>query len=332
MRLIHRLGKIFLGQMSRRLPSLTSLRSFEAAARHMSFVGAADELFVTPAAVGFQIKQLEEELGGALFIRKHRAIELTDKGRVLQKKLGQVFETIQLAWDEAHEPLKEVVLNVSGPARAVHGWVLPALSKAQNERPDIRIAWDLSKQNRDIANGKIDMAIRWAREPDSDLHWEPLLRTWFTPVVRPDVGRFIRRPEDVLKLGLINVEFALDPEVHEPTWAIWCRMNDLEPPGVYAVTCADTASAVETTLATGHVALAGSFLASEHLLSGDLVAPFDTAVVPFSRFWLVCRKGMEKSSEYQWFLRAILKGGAEIDTLLGDRAVFHPDGTSASIP
>ena len=66
--------------MSQRLPSLTSLRTFEAAARLLSFAKAAEELSVTPAAVGFQIKQLEEELGAPLFIRKHRAIELTPIG------------------------------------------------------------------------------------------------------------------------------------------------------------------------------------------------------------------------------------------------------------
>ena len=321
------MGKIFLCQMSKRLPSLTSLRTFEAAARHLSFARAADELFVTPAAVGFQIKQLEEELGGMLFIRKHRAIELTDKGQALQKNLGRVFETIQVAWDEAHEPLQETVLTISGPARAVHSWIMPALSRAKSQRPDIRISWDLSKQNRDIASGKIDMAIRWALQPDGDLHWTPLLRTWFTPLVRPDVARFVRRPGDLIKHGLINVEFSMDPGNEEPTWATWLRLNGLEPPASYAVTCADTASAVETAIATGHVAIGGSFLASDHLGKGELVAPFGTAIAPFSRFWLVCRKGMETSPEHQWFQDAARAGTVAIDTLSKDMDIFHPDGS-----
>lgn len=316
--------------MSKRLPSLTSLRTFEAAARNLSFARAADELFVTPAAVGFQIKQLEEELGGTLFIRKHRAIELTDKGQMLQKNLGRVFETIQFAWDAAHEPVQETVLTVSGPARAVHSWIMPALSRAKSQRPDIRISWDLSKQNRDIASGKIDIAIRWALEPDGDLHWTPLLRTWFTPLLRPDVGRFVRRPGDLLKQGLINVEFPLDPGNKEPTWAAWYRINGLEPPESYAVTCADTASAVETALATGHVAIGGSFLAHEHLTNAALVAPFDTAVAPYSRFWLVCRKGLERTSEHQWFLDAVHAGTVAIDALSKDMEIFHPDGSQVS--
>ncbi len=324
------MSKIFLCQMSKRLPTLTSLRTFEAAARNLSFVRAADELFVTPAAVGFQIKQLEEELGGLLFIRKHRAIELTEKGQLLLNNLGHVFETIQAAWDEAHEPLDETVLKVSGPAKAVHGWVMPALSGAKGLRPDVRISWDLSKQNRDMASGKIDLAIRWALEPEGDFHWEPLLRTWFTPIMRPDVARFIKRPVDLEKHGLIDVEFALDPGSDEPTWVSWYRINGLQPPKTYAVSCADTASAVETAVATGHVAIGGSFLAGDQLKKGELLAPFDTAIVPFSRFWLVCRKGMESTSEYRWFLTAVCEGAATIDELVSGIDLFHPDGSTVA--
>ena len=66
--------------MSDRLPPLTALRAFDAAARHMSFAKAAEELNVTPAALSFQIKSLEEHLGAPLFRRLNRAVELTEAG------------------------------------------------------------------------------------------------------------------------------------------------------------------------------------------------------------------------------------------------------------
>ena len=69
--------------MSDRLPPLTALRAFEAAARHMSFAKAAEELSVTPAALSFQIKSLEEHLGQQVFHRLNRAVELTEAGRAL---------------------------------------------------------------------------------------------------------------------------------------------------------------------------------------------------------------------------------------------------------
>jgi len=321
------LGKLSLCQMSKRLPSLTSLRTFEAAARHLSFAKAAHELFVTPAAVGFQIKQLEEELGGTLFLRKHRAVELTDRGGELFADLGPAFKTIQSAWDSAHEPVETTILKVSGPAKAVHSWVLPAISNAKDRRPDLRISWDLSKQIRDVSKGDVDMAIRWALEPEGDLHWEPLLRTWFTPLMRPDVARYVERPSDIGKQGLIGVDFALDPGSEESTWSSWHRVNDLKPPTDFAVTCADTASAVETAIATGHLAIAGSFLASAPLTNSELIAPFETAIVPFSRFWLVCRKGLETTPEYRWFLSVLRQSAKEIDVQSKEMRLFHTDGS-----
>lgn len=315
--------------MSNRLPSLTSLRTFEAAARHLSFAKAAHELFVTPAAVGFQIKQLEEELGGALFLRKHRAVELTRKGRTLVSNLGSVFSTIQDAWDAAHEPIETKVLKISGPAKAVHSWVLPAIADAKDQPPDLKIVWDLSKQNRDLSGGEVDIAIRWGLEPQGALHWEPLLRTWFTPIMRPEAARFLKRPADLSDLGLIGVDFVLDAGKDGSAWAAWHRVNDLTPPADFAVTCADTASAVETALATGHAAIAGSFLAHEQLASGKLVAPFDTAIAPFSRFWLVCRKGLEETPEYRWLLDTIQRNRKIIDAASAEMRIFHPDGSLA---
>lgn len=324
------LGKLFLCQMPKRHPSLTSLRTFEAAARHLSFAKAAEELFVTPAAVGFQIKQLETELEGPLFLRKHRSVELTNRGRALFVNLESVFKTIQNAWDIAIEPADTKVLKVSGPPRAVHGWLLPAISSTKAHPSGLRISWDMTKQNRDVSNGDVDIAIRWAMEPIGDLHWTPLLRTWFTPVVRPDVARVLKCPAHLAKLGLINVEFALDAGKNEPTWAAWHRVNGLDPPTEFSISCADTASAVETALTTGDVAIAGSFLAAEHLSKGELTAPFNTAIVPFSRFWLLCRKGFERTPEYRWFLSAVRQKAMEIDDLSKEMHLFHPNGSPAS--
>ncbi|MEX0282565.1 MAG: LysR family transcriptional regulator, partial [Arenibacterium sp.] len=84
--------------MSDRLPPLTALRAFDAAARHMSFAKAAEELHVTPAALSFQIKSLEEHLGQPLFRRLNRAVELTEAGRTLAPGAAEGFTTLQTAW------------------------------------------------------------------------------------------------------------------------------------------------------------------------------------------------------------------------------------------
>ncbi|QDC08946.1 LysR family transcriptional regulator [Oceanicola sp. D3] len=313
--------------MKKRLPSLTALRTFECAARNLSFARASKELAVTPAAVGFQIRQLEEELGGALFIRKHRAVELTEKGKTLSARLVPAFKSIHRAWNNALEPDDMTLMRVSGPAKAVHSWVMPALARAQAQMPDVRISWDISKQTRDVASGCVDLAVRWALEPEGDLHWEPALRTWFTPLVQAEAARFLFRPEDLPAQGLIGVEYMLDPGQGESAWDAWFRAMGLAPPLDFAVMCSDTASAVDTAVATGHVALAGSFLASDPLERGTLVALFDTAIMPRSRFWLVCRKGWESSAEFRWFLEAVMEEAKRIDRLAAGMRLLHPDGT-----
>ena len=83
-----------------RLPPLNALRAFEAAARHLSFLKAAEELHVTPGAVSQQVKSLEEQLGLALFRRLPRGVLLTDAGQLYGKRLGQIFEEIRRATSE----------------------------------------------------------------------------------------------------------------------------------------------------------------------------------------------------------------------------------------
>lgn len=312
--------------MARRLPSLTALRSFEAAARHLSFKLAATELCVTPAAIGFQIRQLEDELGHALFLRRHRAVELTDRGQRLLRDLDSVFHRIDTAWQAAHDRSATRVLNVTGPARAVRGWILPALRAARVTQPDVTISWDLSRETRDLLGAGMDMGVRWAREPTGDLHWEPVLHTWFTPLMRPDTARQVRKARDLERQGLIDVEFPPDRDMTESTWAGWFRVNGLDAAGRFAISCADTAAAVEMAIATGHVAIGGSFLAADALASGLLLAPFDSAIRPNSRFWLVARPGLQETEDYAWFRDAIRAGAAALDVNRPAR-LFSPDGS-----
>ena len=100
-----------------RLPPLTALRAFDAAARHMSFAKAASELNVTPAALSFQIKSLEDHFGQPLFRRLNRAVELTEAGRALAPGAADGFETLAAAWRAARRVQDNKSLIVTaGPA------------------------------------------------------------------------------------------------------------------------------------------------------------------------------------------------------------------------
>ena len=104
--------------MSDRLPPLTALRAFEAAARHLSFSQAAAELNVTPAALSFQIKSLEEHLGAPVFKRLNRAVELTEAGRALAPGCSDGFARLTAAWRSAQRASDTRTITVTaGPAR-----------------------------------------------------------------------------------------------------------------------------------------------------------------------------------------------------------------------
>ena len=150
--------------MTKRLPSINALRSFEAAARHQSFTLAAEELRVSPAAIGYQVKRLEEDLGRALFTRSHRAVRLTPDGMALMRRLGKGFEIIEAAWTEAHAPEPERIFKVTAPIAVVQKWLLHEPTMQTNRFG----AADL------LQHGLIKLGFDLAAERHIDL-WTP----WF---------------------------------------------------------------------------------------------------------------------------------------------------------
>jgi LysR family glycine cleavage system transcriptional activator len=130
--------------MSYRLPPLSALRAFEAAARHLSFKRAAEELFVTPAAVSQQIKALESYLGAPLFRRLPRALELSEHGRAMLPKLRDGLDCLAAAV-ELVRVRPEGLLTVHAPPSFAQRWLVPRLSRFSTLHPDaeLRLASDV---------------------------------------------------------------------------------------------------------------------------------------------------------------------------------------------
>lgn len=312
--------------MKTRLPSINALRSFEAAARHQSFTLAAAELSVTPAAIGFQVKRLEEDLGRPLFIRTHRAVQTTQEGATLLNRLSDGFGLIEAAWADAKTQPGEAPLKVTAPVAVVQRWLFhePSLQTPSDQRR--RIAWDISHQYRALDDTGVDAAIRNAIEPDPDLFCEPLLRQWFTPLMRPDVARSITSPSDLLRRGLINVDFRLDAETGSTAWSPWFKAQGLRAPETFEMVCADTITAVDMAVETGHIAIGGYFLADDHLKSGRLVAPFDIAICAKTQLWFMCQKGRENEARMVWFRNIIQASAARLKDTAARLTLFDLDG------
>lgn len=310
--------------MAKRLPSMNALRSFEAAARHQSFAVAASELSVSPAAVGFQVKRIEEDLGFPLFIRKHRAIELTPQGAALMRQLTKGFDIIEAAWHQLDAPNPAEVLKITAPVAAVKRWLFKEMTPLSKN--DVRIAWDMSQMNRPLDGSGVDAAIRFTFSPDPDLFSEPVFRPWFTPHMRPDIARNIRTPADLHNHGLIDVDFSQNDTPGLTAWKPWFIAQGLEPPSRYAMSCADTVTAVDMAVETGHIAIGGYFATLDHISAGRLVAPFDVAVRPRSQLWFLCKNGRETEPEMLWFRNAVKDCAARLEATAAHLEMFDMTG------
>ncbi|WP_168769556.1 LysR substrate-binding domain-containing protein [Yoonia sediminilitoris] len=147
--------------MVRRLPSLNQLRAFEAAARHESIKLGAEELCVTPAAVGHQIKGLELELNTALFRRKTRKIELTQEGRALAERLKSALDTIENAVAQTRKSDLTGRLKITIAPFLGNRWLLPRLPDFHKRHPGIEIIPSLSFDYVDLGNSGFDAAVRY---------------------------------------------------------------------------------------------------------------------------------------------------------------------------
>ena len=142
------------------LPALDLLVGFEAAARHLSFTKAGEELFLTQSAVSRQIKELEGQLGVELFQRRHRALALTDAGKSFYASAAQVLTTMRAATDRLRAQAGKKGLSVTTTHSFAALWLIPRLAGFTRSHPgiDVRIMADTRVQ--DLDRNGLDLAIR----------------------------------------------------------------------------------------------------------------------------------------------------------------------------
>src|SRR5438128_9049730 len=147
--------------MNNHLPPLSALRAFEAAARHMSFSKAADELHVTPAAISHQIHALEEDLGVRLFHRMNRSSELTASARILLPGLTEAFTGIQSSVRRLRAHNDTGTLTVTASPSFAAKWLVLRLHRFQERYPEIDVRISATDDVVDLARGDFDVTIRY---------------------------------------------------------------------------------------------------------------------------------------------------------------------------
>src|SRR5262245_18126453 len=211
--------------MNNHLPPLSALRAFEAAARHMSFSRAADELHVTPAAISHQIHALEEDLGIKLFHRMSRSIELTASARILLPGLSEAFAGIQSSVGRLRAHNDTGTLTVTASPSFAAKWLVLRLHRFQEQCPQIDVRISATDEVVDLSKGDFDIAIRYGTGKYPGLDVERLLRNEVFPACSPQLlasGPPLRTSQDLSAHALIHDQ-AIERDPLVPTWPMWLK-------------------------------------------------------------------------------------------------------------
>lgn len=265
-------------------PPLPALRTFEVAARHLSFTKAAAELHVTQGAVSQQIKQLEASLGFALFNRGARGLTLTEKGEALAETAQRAFRRLFDKIEELRQPEEGGILTVSvSPSLAVK-WLIPRLGRFYERHPevDLRIRPDPMVIDLLAESESVDMAIRFGQGPFAELVAVPFMHETVFAVASPlllSKGPPLRRPSDLCHHTLLHSE-SVRLEVNSmANWEVWLALLNVS--GVDAGRGPTFPSSYMLLQAAMHgqgVALTWAALADDDLRAGRLVRLFDRAL------------------------------------------------------
>ena len=268
----------------RRLPPLNALRAFEAAARHMSFNAAADELYVTPSAISHQIKSLEQYLELALFHRNRRRVELTAAGEKYLPTIQQALDEIDSATRRLMANPNEAAVTLSVAPAFLTRWLMPRLSSFQERYPDVELRMSASNAAIDFHQSDIDMAVRFGRGDWGEVEAHFLMGMSVVPVCSPTLLKrcALETPEDMRNQTLIHVSTRMEE------WRTWLRAVGVDASGFgkdlrFSSTSLATGAAMEGL----GIALADRQLVDKELERGELVIPFDISLDTQSAFYLV---------------------------------------------
>ncbi|MEK0084130.1 transcriptional regulator GcvA [Benzoatithermus flavus] len=276
--------------MSRlRLPPLSALRAFEAAARRLSFRDAGDELCVTHSAVSHQVKLLERELGTPLFWRKGRRVELTEAGEALYPVLRDAFARIGETAARIRERGASGDLTVQVYVTVASRWLLPRLHRFEARNPDLYLRLSTSHRSWDFDAENVDVGMIYKEPPlDTALAWWPLFRARLVAVASPGTvqgGMGLRQPAELVNHRLLAVETA------EADWALWLEAAGLGRLVQRRGPLFDSyLLALEAAIDGQGIALVPDFLAEADLKAGRIVEPFPLRVPQRGGWYLVCRK------------------------------------------
>lgn len=286
--------------MPPRLPPLNLLRGFEAAARHLSFTRAADELHITQAAISHQIKLLEEHLGVLLFERMIRKLRLTEEGRLLLPVIQAAFEQIGETVTALRAKQGSHALTVGLESSFGANWMSPRLGRFWAQHPGVDLRLHHSVQKTQFAHETVDLAVRWGDGDWPNLNAERLMGLAFTPVCSPEL---LARLPALLTPTDLGRHTLLHDYDHEG-WREWLASSGavgVKPESGMVID--DTNVLTQAAIDGQGVALCGLALVAGHLAAGRLVRPFKHTIATQSAYYVIYPPAAIKRAHIATFIR-----------------------------
>lgn len=309
--------------MARRLPPLNSLRVFEAAARYLSFTRAAEELFVTQAAVSHQVKALEEFLGIKLFRRRNRSLLLTEEGQGYFLDIKDIFTEIADATDKVLERSEKGALTISlSPSFAIQ-WLVPRLADFNAKQPDIDVRIKAVDMDDGLLTDDVDVAIYYGRGNWPGVRADKLYLECLLPVCSPQLllgDKPLNTLEDLKAHTLLHDSSRKD-------WKQYAKEHHIESVNLNQGPIFSHSSMVIQAAAHGQgIALVNNVLVQPELEAGRLVQAFDEVLVSKNAFYVVCDAKQADVGRVATFRDWMLQKAASEQDLLRDDRIYRDLG------
>lgn len=290
--------------MTRRPPTvsglpLNALRSFEAAARHLSFTKAGLELRVSQAAVSQQVRILEESLRVKLFRRLTRGLALTEEGEALQPAISDAFSQINQVLDRFENGRMREILTIGVVGTFASGWLLPRLKSFTARHPHIDIRIFANNNRVDLGGEGLDYAIRFGDGAWHGTNAERLVDAHFTPMCAPTIAKRLETPVDLHQEVLLR-------SYRTGEWAQWFEAVKCRQPRMAGPTFDSSVSLAHAAAQGAGVALLPVVLFSDDVSRKRLVCPYDSQVY-LGSYWLTSLKSKRFSHAMQAFRGWILE-------------------------
>jgi len=289
--------------LANRLPPLNALKAFEASARQLSFTRAAEELFVTQAAISHQIKALEEHLGLKLFMRKNRSLLLTEEGQSYYLDIKDIFNSLHDATEKLLARGAKGSITVSlQPSFAIQ-WLVPRLQAFNLLHPDIDVRIKAVDQPDNSLTEDVDVAIYHGRGRWPNLHADQLHTEYLIPVCSP----LLLNGKKPLNTVSDLTQHTLLHDTSRRDWKRWFKQVGVKGVNVnHGPIFSHTAMVLQAAIHGQGIALANSVLAKPDIDSGRLTCPFNDVLVSKNSFYIVCRENQLDIGKIEAFREWVL--------------------------